>query len=100
MKYEMVADRRAHRPGRSQNELITYYGHLQHILRVDLPAEPAAGLIQPTTVVFTLLNECRLEANHDALDIHYYRTDNPALEPVDFDRLMCLVGRVPVNGTW
>ncbi|KZV70741.1 hypothetical protein PENSPDRAFT_578806 [Peniophora sp. CONT] len=100
VRYQMVVDRRARRPGRSQNEFTTFYGHLQHILRIDLPAEPAIKLARPSTVVFALLNECQLEANHDVLDIHYYQKENPALEPVDLDCLMCVVGRVPLNKSY
>lgn len=93
----MVVDRLANCSGCSHNEHVTFYGRLQHILRVNLPAEPAAGLPQPTTVVLTLLNQCQIEATHEVLDIHYYQKEISALEPVDLDCLMCLVGRVRLN---
>ena len=93
----MIVDRLAHRPGPSHNEHVTFYGRLQHIVRVDLPVEPAIDLAEPTTIVLALLNECKLVANHDVLDIHYYKKESSALEPVDLDCLMCLVGRVRLD---
>ena len=94
----MLVDRLAHRRGRPQFEKTTFYGRLHHIIRVDLPVEPDAQLERPTSIAFGLVSQCDIEEDHAVLDVHYYRKEHAALDVVDLDYVMCLVGRVPLDG--
>ena len=75
-------------------KLKTFYGRLQHLFVVDLPQEPQAGLERPTTVVLAGITTCKINAIHEALDIHYYIKESSTESIIDVTCVQCLVGQV------
>ncbi|KII93389.1 hypothetical protein PLICRDRAFT_99540, partial [Plicaturopsis crispa FD-325 SS-3] len=99
VRYDMLVDIHASRR-RVQPVYRTesFYGQLQHILVVNLPASPDLGLTTPTALILAAIRTCDVEAHND-LDMHYY-SHYGRLEVVDITCLQCLVGRVPVGNRW
>lgn len=82
----------------------TYYGQLKYIFLIKLPGllvEGLPSLESPTTFVFGIIEECKLERSHPALlNIHYYRgRPGPTMDAVDIRYIECLVGRVKLSTT-
>ncbi|KAJ7073432.1 hypothetical protein B0H15DRAFT_792867 [Mycena belliarum] len=70
----------------------TFYGQLQNIFVVKLPAAGELNLIEPTTLILAAISQCKIVAHND-LDMHYYR-DEGAVQVVDMTSVQCLVGRI------
>ena len=72
-----------------------FYGQLQHILVVCLPALPALGEHHPTVLFLAVIRSCKLETQN-SLGMPYYQAMG-TLEVVDMTCLQCLVARIPEN---
>ncbi|KZV73981.1 hypothetical protein PENSPDRAFT_711539 [Peniophora sp. CONT] len=96
VRYEVLADQRP----RDRNEANAVYeketcfGRLHHLFCVKIKADPAAGLLEPETVLFAGVTPCKVTNKHDVLDIHVYKDESVTEELVDLDCVMCLVGRM------
>ncbi|VDC05579.1 unnamed protein product [Peniophora sp. CBMAI 1063] len=96
IRYELLVDQRP----RDRNEANavyereTYFGRLQHLFCVRVPADPAAGVLEAETILLAGVTPCKITNKHDVLDIHVYKDESPTEEVVDLDCIMCLVGRV------
>jgi hypothetical protein len=78
----------------------TFYGQLQHIFVVKMPAAPQllAGIANPEILILASILTCDIEEKND-LDMHYYKTHGRT-EVVDITTVQCLVGRVKDRGSW
>jgi hypothetical protein len=96
----MLVDKYAHRPNvRSVYVWKTFYGQLENIFVMELPAVPGLLLTAPTTLLLADVRPCIIESTHPSLDIHYYNR-HQAPEIVDVNRIKCLVGRIPDGKQW
>ena len=102
LQYDSLVDRNA--AFRNQPvilELRTFYGELQDIFVITVPASPALGLLLPEQVILAGIRTCTLDDRTapGGLDIHYY-THTGRYEVVDIKNVQCLVGRVLDRGQW
>ena len=102
LQYESLVDRNAAFRNRPVIlELRTFYGELQDIFVITVPASPALGLLLPEQVILAGIQTCMLDDRTapGGLDIHYY-THTGRYEVVDIKNVQCLVGRVLDRGQW
>ncbi|KAI0726489.1 hypothetical protein C8Q72DRAFT_783599 [Fomitopsis betulina] len=101
-QYKSLVDRNAAYPRRPTIlELRTFYGELQDIFVVKVPATPTLKLTAPAHLVLAGIRTCTLD-NRTApggLDIHYY-TNTGRYEVVDMLNIQCLVGWILDRGQW
>ncbi|KIJ63230.1 hypothetical protein HYDPIDRAFT_92819 [Hydnomerulius pinastri MD-312] len=102
VRYETLVDKMA----RQHNappiyEKKTFYGRLQYIFVIRVPAHPSIHLNHPETIFLAALHPCQLTTTPSrllSLDIHFYSTLSNTLDIVDITCLQCLVGRIPMDG--
>lgn len=93
MQYVLLVDINARRARLAPSYVPTnFFGQLQNIFVVKLPAAPELQLEEETTHILAAIRRCDITARND-LDMHYYRKDGP-VEVVDISSIQCLVGRV------
>ena len=73
--------------------LKSFFGQLQHILVVHLPAIPAIAVPRPEVLFLAGIRLCLLEAKN-SLDMPYYQLMGP-FEVVDMTCVQCLVAWIP-----
>lgn len=99
-QYELYVDKYANqRRKKPKFELKTFYGQIQQIIVVRMPATPDLRLNEGETVIFASIKNCQIERSND-LDLHYYRSEEGYTELVDLEAVQCLVGRVFDRGWW
>ncbi|KAH7918422.1 hypothetical protein BV22DRAFT_1024605 [Leucogyrophana mollusca] len=79
----------------------TFYGCLQHIYVVEVPANPALRIDSPETVFLAAILSCQLDTSPsrlNSLDIHLYSNIGSTPDIVDIVCVQCLVGQVPIDG--
>ena len=76
----------------------TFYGQLQHIFVIKMPAARQLGISQPEILILGTLLTCSIE-EHNNLDMHYYKAHGRT-EVVDITMVQCLVGHVKDCGSW
>ena len=78
----------------------TFFGQLQHIFVVKIPAVPqlVVGVSNPEILILGAILTCEIEEKTD-LDMHYYKKHGRT-EVVDISTVQCLVGRVKDRGFW
>ena len=82
-------------------ELKTFYGQIQHIFHVRMPATDDLHLDKPENLLLASIKNCPIEQhNVNDLDMHYYRNEEGYTEVVDISAIQCLVGRVFDRGWW
>jgi hypothetical protein len=100
----MLVDRYARQPSRrSEYELQTFYGQLQHIYVIRFP-EPLRdlGFESPVTVMLAAVRTCILDHTDPqllGLDVRF-SSNHGALHVVDITSVQCLVGRIRDRGKW
>jgi hypothetical protein len=50
----------------------SFFGQLDNLLMVKLPANKPLKLFTPTTLILMVIHSCNVDAHND-LDIHYYK---------------------------
>jgi len=75
-------------------KLMTFYGHLWHLFAVHLPQELEIGLEHPTTVLLAGITECKIDAGHETLDIHYYFKESKTESIINLSCVQCLIGHM------
>ena len=80
--------------------LETFFGQLQHIFIVKIPAVPqlVVGVSNPKILILGAIITCEIKEKTD-LDMHYYKKHRRT-EVVDFSMVQCLVGQVKDWGFW
>jgi hypothetical protein len=79
-------------------KLTTFFGQLEHIFLVRIPATRALGFAKDTIVLLAAVRNCNILTKND-LDMHYYQ-DLGRLDVVDITCLQCLVARALDDKTW
>ena len=67
----------------------TFFGELQRIVKIDVPAAPRLNLNQPQTLFFAILKQCNTAQNKDGF-WEYVKLGG--LEAVDIGLVQCVVG--------
>ncbi|KZT72992.1 hypothetical protein DAEQUDRAFT_743254 [Daedalea quercina L-15889] len=102
VRYESLVDRNvSYRNRPTILELRTFYGELQDIFVLKMPASQTLKLTEPEHLVLAGIRTCTLD-NRSApggLDIHYY-TNTGRYEVIDMKNIQCLVGRIFDRGQW
>jgi len=100
LKYELYVDKFTNQPRRKPKfELKTFFGQIQHVILIRMPATQDLRLDSPETVILASIKNCPIERHND-LDMHYYRNVDGYTEIVDIAAIQCLVGRVFDRGWW
>jgi hypothetical protein len=76
-----------------------FFGQLQRIFVISIPASPALGLKQRTALVLAAIRTCANPQMKGENGIYYY-TREGHLEVVDVNCVQCLVGRVKDGNEW
>lgn len=76
-----------------------FYGQLQNIFVVQLPASPELELDEPTTLILAGIQSCELDKQISALKMPLY-SKMGRYEVVDMSCVQCLVGRVYDGKRW
>ncbi|KAA1474205.1 hypothetical protein DENSPDRAFT_860222 [Dentipellis sp. KUC8613] len=98
IRYQILVDRNASRKNAPvEFEMQTFYARLQHIIAVQIPKTPAAGVEDAETVLLAGITDCDVYFKHDDLDIHYYKNESVTEQFIDLNCIQCLVGRVAHN---
>ena len=103
-QYELLVDKHArqmHR--RSEYELRTFYGQLQHVyaIRLSAPCQDLR-LDAPITIMLAAIRNCVVDEGDrqlHVLDIQYYSSEG-ALHVVDVTSIQCLVGQIRDRNKW
>ncbi|THU95708.1 hypothetical protein K435DRAFT_895698, partial [Dendrothele bispora CBS 962.96] len=92
-QFDALIDKNAkNRRAEIQEEKQTFFGCLQHIFVVDLPAASELGLEKQTTFILAGIEQCIIDST-DSVNFSYYSKLAP-LEVLDITCIQCLVGRV------
>lgn len=81
----------------------SFFGQLQHILQVQLPACPHlnrsdSSLRSPSVILLAGIRTCTLEERDDlGLKFRFYRSMG-GFEVVDMNSVQCLIGRIKDRG--
>ncbi|KAJ7017634.1 hypothetical protein C8F04DRAFT_1017428 [Mycena alexandri] len=93
VRYVLLVDANARRARMAPNYIpTTFFGQLQNIFVVKLPAAAELGLETETTLILAAIQKCNVNSRDD-LDIHYYQKEG-SVEVVDVSSIQCLVGRM------
>jgi hypothetical protein len=102
IQYDAFVDQNERRP-HAPEDLVeqSFFGSLQHVLSLELPASRELNLSRPLPLVFVAVRTCITStfspvANYD---IHYYSRLG-GLNLVDLKTVQCLIGRVQVNNSF
>lgn len=100
VRYEVYTDVNArHRKRRPNFQLETFYGELQCLYRINVPATPVLGLEQPEVVVLAAIRRCKITRQLPRLDIHCFQ-DFGEIDIVDAATVQCLVARLFWRKEW
>ncbi|THU92539.1 hypothetical protein K435DRAFT_820462 [Dendrothele bispora CBS 962.96] len=93
IRFDALIDKNAkNRRAEIQEEKQTFFGRLQHIFVVDLPAASELRLDKRTTFILAGIEQCIIDST-DSVNFSYYSKLAP-LEVLDITCIQCLVGRV------
>ncbi|KAJ8507020.1 hypothetical protein ONZ45_g10560 [Pleurotus djamor] len=101
VRYDMLVDINAHRRrARSEFELRPFFGQLEDVFVLHLPANATLGIPTPTTIILAAIWCCEtLDSPADGMGMPYYERMGRR-EVVDAACVQCLVGRVKVRDGW
>jgi len=76
--------------------LKTYFGELQRIVKINLPATSQLNLKEPQVLFFAIVKQC----NATQKEGFWEYTTLGGLEAVDLGLIQCVVGRIFDRGKW
>ncbi|KAK0221124.1 hypothetical protein EDD85DRAFT_960290 [Armillaria nabsnona] len=95
--YDVLVDKNARRPRLAPSYYMkTFYGQLQNIIVIRIPATMDLGLDEPQVLLLAVIQQCMVDATN-TLGWSFY-TKMGLMEVVDMTCVQCLVGRVPTSG--
>lgn len=78
----------------------TFYGQLQHLFTIHLPASDRLQFNEPQTIILAAIRNSVIDEDYtspEGLDIHYSSREG-LLHFIDVESIQCLVGRVKDGG--
>ena len=98
LQYEATIDRNAQAKNkRPEMALGTFFGELQRIIKMDLPATPNLNLKDPQTLFYAIVKQCNAERSRGGF---WEYKQLGGLEAVDLGLIQCVVGRIFDRGKW
>ncbi|PBK84577.1 hypothetical protein ARMGADRAFT_943470, partial [Armillaria gallica] len=95
--YDVLVDKNTRRPRLPPSYYVKmFYGQLQNIIVVHIPATTDLGLDEPQVLLLAVIQQCMVDATN-TLGWSFY-TKMGLTEVVDMTCVQCLVGRVPTSG--
>jgi len=76
--------------------LKTYFGELQRIVKINVPATPQLNLKEPQVLFFAIVKQCKAFQKEGFWEY----TTLGGLEAVDLGLIQCVVGRIFDRGKW
>ena len=77
--------------------LKTFFGELQRVLKINVPATPQLNLKEPQALFFAIVKQCNATRTKDGI---WEYTALGGLEAVDMGLIQCVVGRIFDRGKW
>jgi hypothetical protein len=77
--------------------LETFFGELQRVVKVEVPATSQLNLKEPQTLFFAIVKQCNATQSREGF---WEYTKLGGLEAVDIGLVQCVVGRVFDRGKW
>jgi hypothetical protein len=77
--------------------LETFFGELQWIVKINMPATPSLHLKETQTLFYAIVRQCNAKKSRDGF---WEYTLLGGLEAVDIGLVQCVVGRVFDRGKW
>lgn len=74
-----------------------FFGELQRIVKIDVPATPQLNLKEPQTLFFAIVKQCNATQSKEGF---WEYTVLGGLEAVDIGLIQCVVGRIFDRGKW
>ena len=74
-----------------------FFGELQWIIKIDVPATPQLNLKEPQTLFFAIIKQCNATQSREGF---WEYAALGGLEAVDLRLIQCVVGRVFDRGKW
>jgi len=97
-QYKATVDRNAKAKNKPPDMVLqTYFGELQRIVKIDVPATPQLGLGQPQMLFFTIVKQCKAMQSKEGF---WEYSALGRLEAVDIGLVQCVVGRIFDRGKW
>jgi hypothetical protein len=97
-QYEATVDRNARAKNKRPDMVLdTFFGELQRIIAIDIPATPQLNLKEPQKLFFAIVKQCGATRSKDGF---WEYTTLGGLEAVDIGLVQCVVGRVFDRGKW
>jgi hypothetical protein len=75
----------------------TFFGELQQIVKIDVPAMSQLNLEEPQTLFFAIIKQCNATRSREGF-WEYIKLGG--LEAVDIGLIQCVVGRIFDQGKW
>ena len=77
--------------------LNTFFGELQRIVKIDLPATSRLHLKEPQTLLYAIVKQCNASRSREGF---WEYKELGGLEAVDLGLIQCVVGRIFDRGKW
>ena len=77
--------------------LQTFFGELQRIVKIDVPATPQLNLGEPQALFFAIVKQCNATQSREGF-WEYIKLGG--LEAVNLGLIQCVVGRIFDRGKW
>jgi len=77
--------------------LETFFGELQRIIKVDLPAASQLNLKEPVRLFYVIVKQCNTKQSKEGF---WEYKELGGLEAVDIGLVQCVVGRIFDWGKW
>ena len=77
--------------------LKTFFGELQRIVRVNVPATPHLNLEEPQALFYAIVKQCNATQSREGF---WEYKELGGLEAVDLGLVQCVVGRIFDRGKW
>ena len=77
--------------------LKTFFGELQRIIKIDLPAASQLNLKEPVRLFYAIIKQCNAKQSKEGF---WEYKELGGLEAVDIGLVQCVVGRIFDRGKW
>jgi len=77
--------------------LETFFGELQQIIKIDLPAASQLNLKEPVRLFYAIVKQCNAKWSKEGF---WEYKELGGLEAVDIGLVQCVVGRIFDRGKW
>ena len=96
-QYEATVDRNANAKNKTPDMVLkTYFGELQRIIKINVPATSELNIKEPQALFFAIVKQCKATRREGFWEY----TTLGGLEAVDIGLVQCVVGRIFDRGKW